>query len=185
MSDDKKFHEYDGIIEHDNPLPTWWLWSFLLCIMFAALYFLHYVVALGPTLQDELKISMAQIEKLQKAAEIAAPTETAEALDNEFKKSGVVANGAAIFSGKCAVCHGQELQGQIGPNLTDNFWIHGKATKLDIVKVIREGVADKGMPPWGPVMKREEIYAVSAFILSKMGSHPTGAKAPQGDPINE
>jgi hypothetical protein len=67
--------------------------------------------------------------------------------------------------------------------LTDKYWLHGKATRMDIVKVIRDGVPEKGMPPWGPVMKKDEIYAVSAFILSKKGSNPAGAKEPQGEAV--
>ncbi len=184
MSDsENKFHEYDGIIEHDNPLPTWWLWSFFICVIFAFLYFLHYQFAGGPTLTDELKVAMAQLEKEQSAVVASNPVETEDSLLEAFGKDGIVALGASTFHAKCAACHGQELQGLIGPNLTDNFWIHGKGTRLDIVKVIREGVPDKGMPPWGPVLKRDEIYAVASFILSKKGSNPPGAKAPQGEDV--
>jgi cytochrome c oxidase cbb3-type subunit 3 len=154
MSENKeKFHEYDGIIEHDNPLPTWWLWTFFLTIIFAFIYFLHYEVANGPTL---------------KAA---------------FSAEGIVNAGKAVFESKCTACHGQELQGLIGPNLTDKFWIHG-GNRMDIVKVIREGVSDKGMPPWGPILKKEEVYSVTAYILSKQGSNPAGAKAPEGQEFN-
>lgn len=185
MSEDKKYHEYDGIIEHDNPLPTWWLWSFLLSIIFAFLYFLHYEVAGGPTLQDELKVQMAELEKIKAGSEALAPTESEAGLAEEFQKSGVSAAGAAIYTSKCEACHGHELQGQIGPNLIDKFWIHGRGTRMDLVKVIREGVADKGMPPWGPVLKKEEIYSLAAFILSKKGGNPAGAKAPQGESIDD
>lgn len=181
MSDDKeKFHEYDGIIEHDNPLPTWWLWTFLISIIFAFIYYIHYELGGGQTLQKELQVAMEEIEKTKSSAAASAPMETEEALQTAFAKEGVVTLGAAQYGTKCASCHGQELQGLIGPNLTDKFWIHGQGTRLDIVKVIRDGVADKGMPPWGPVMKKDEIYAVTAYILSKKGSNPAGAKEPQG-----
>ncbi|MFV8249793.1 cbb3-type cytochrome c oxidase N-terminal domain-containing protein [Bdellovibrio bacteriovorus] len=185
MSEDnkEKFHEYDGIIEHDNPLPTWWLWTFFLTIIFAFIYYIHYELGGGPTLQDELKVAMTEIEQVQAKAATASPMETEESLQAAFEKDGVLALGAAQFASKCASCHGQELQGLIGPNLTDKFWMHGKATRLDVVKVVRDGVPEKGMPPWGPVMKKDEIYAVSAFILSKKGSNPAGAKEPQGEAV--
>ena len=32
-------HAYDGIREYDNPLPGWWSWLFILCIIFSILYF--------------------------------------------------------------------------------------------------------------------------------------------------
>lgn len=184
MSDNQeKFHEYDGIIEHDNPMPMWWLWTFFLTIIFAFLYYIHYELAGGPTLQDELKESMAAIEKSKATASASAPMETEESLQQAFDKDGVLALGAAQYATKCASCHGGELQGSIGPNLTDKFWIHGQGTRMDIVTVIRAGVADKGMPPWGPVMKKDEIYAVSAYILSKKGTNPAGAKEPQGPAV--
>jgi cytochrome c oxidase cbb3-type subunit 3 len=178
------FHEYDGIIEHDNPLPTWWLWTFFLTIIFAFLYFLHYQFAGGLTLNQELAVNMAELEKTKASSQASAPVETEDSLKEEFDKIDANA-GAAVFAGKCAACHGQELQGLIGPNLTDHFWIHGKGTRMDIVKVIREGAADKGMPPWGPVLKRDELYQVAKYIMSKVDSKPAGAKAPQGEEVTE
>jgi cytochrome c oxidase cbb3-type subunit 3 len=186
MSDQNdKFHEYDGIIEHDNPLPNWWLWSFLLSIIFGSLYFLHYEISGAPTLQDELKVSMAQIEKLQAAHATSEPAETEQDLEKAFDNKELLAAGGSEFQAKCAACHGQDLQGVIGPNLTDKYWLHGKGFRTDIVKVIREGVADKGMPPWGPILKKQEIHALAAFIYSKRGSNPAGAKAPQGDAVED
>lgn len=184
MSDNKeKFHEYDGIIEHDNPLPTWWLWTFFLTIIFGFIYYLHYEVANGPTLNDELKVAMVEVEKAQASQQAASPMETEDTLKEAFNGPGVLNAGKSLFESKCSACHGPNLQGAIGPNLTDKFWIHGKGTRLDIVKVIREGVTEKGMPPWGPVMKKEEIYAVASYILSKQGSNPSGAKAPEGTEV--
>lgn len=186
MADDKeKFHEYDGIIEHDNPLPTWWLWTFFLTIIFAFLYFIHYELGGGPTLTQELQVAMKELEKIQSTASTQAPMETEESLKELFAKDGMLEVGAAQFTSKCAACHGNDLQGTIGPNLTDKFWLHGKGTRIDMLKVIREGIPEKGMPPWGPVMKREEIYAVTAYIISKKDSKPAGAKEPQGEAVED
>ena len=187
MSDknSEKFHEYDGIIEHDNPLPTWWLWTFFLTIIFAFIYYIHYELGGGPTLQQELAVAMKQIENIQSSASSQAPMETEDSLKAIFAKADVIMSGAEQFAGKCASCHGNDLQGVIGPNLTDKFWLHGKGTRLDILKVVREGVPEKGMPPWGPVMKRDELYAVTAYILSKKGSHPAGAKEAQGEAFED
>jgi Cytochrome c, mono- and diheme variants len=184
MSDNKeKFHEYDGIIEHDNPLPTWWLWTFFITIIFGSLYYLHYTFGGGLTLNEELALAMNQLEKEKASVVASSPMETEDSLSAEFGKDGVLAKGEAAFTGKCAACHGQQLQGMIGPNLTDHFWLHGKATRLDLVKIIREGVPDKGMPPWGTVMSKDELYAVASFIISKKDSNPANSKAPQGEEI--
>ncbi len=176
-----KGHSYDGITEFDNPLPMWWLWTFFITIIFAFLYYIHYEFAGGQTIQQELQVAMAEIEKAKGSAPQVMETE--ENLAAEMKGDAVIALGAATFSGKCAACHGPQLQGMIGPNLVDKYWIHGKGTRMDIVKVIREGVADKGMPPWGTLLKKDELYAVTAYILSKKGSTPANPKAPQGEPV--
>ena len=80
---------------------------------------------------------------------------------------------------RCLPC--DKGQGIIGPNLTDDFWIHGKGTLMDIAAVITSGVPEKGMPPWGPVLSADELRDVAVFVHSIHGSNPSGAKAPQGD----
>lgn len=186
MSDEQKYHVYDGIVEHDNPLPTWWLWTFFLTIIFSFIYFIHYSLGTdAPTLTDELTVAMAELDKSKASAVASAPLETEDSVKAIFAKPEMLTTGAAQYAAKCAACHGAELQGLIGPDLTDNFWLNGSGQRLDILKSIREGIPDKGMPPWGPVMKKDEIYAVASFILSKKGSKPAGSKGPQGNPGEE
>lgn len=172
-------HDYDGIQEYDNPLPTWWLATFQITIIFAFIYYIHYQFGGGITLAQELDIAMKSIES---TAAQHAPTETEseDVLAAALKNPKAVEVGAAAFTTKCASCHGPQLGGSIGPNLTDNFWIHGKGTPMDIVTVIRTGVADKGMPPWETLLSKEETYGLTAFIISKKGSNPANPKAPQG-----
>lgn len=183
MSDEKLTdHDYDGIREYDNPLPTWWLWTFFLTIIFGFLYFIHYQLGGGPTLREELEVAMQNLEKAS-AQHAPAVTETEELLTDAMKDPKVVELGAATFASKCVACHGSHLEGVIGPNLTDNFWLHGKGTRMDIVGIIRKGVPDKGMPPWGTMLSKDEVYSLAAFIISKKGSNPPNAKAPQGDEV--
>lgn len=184
MSDENKEHSeleldhnYDGITELDNPLPSWWLWTFFITIIFSFLYYIHYELGGGPSLKTELTAAMVEIEKNK--GKDANLMETEDTLVQAM--NGTESAGANVFAEKCAACHGKELQGQIGPNLTDKYWIHGKGTRVDIVKVVREGVLEKGMPNWNQMLKKEEVYSVVAFILSKKGSNPANAKAPQGD----
>lgn len=178
-----KFHEYDGIIEHDNPLPTWWLWSFLLTIIFSFIYLIHYEIGGGPTLTQELEVAMQNLEKAKATASSAAPMETEEMLNSKFADANLITLGASQYAGKCAACHGTELQGLIGPNLTDDYWLHGDGSHMALLKVIREGIPEKGMPPWDGILKRDELYGVAAFIASKHGTQPAGAKEPQGEKV--
>ena len=170
MSDNKfeqKYHEYDGIVEHNNPMPRWWTWSFVATIIFAGFYYYHYEISgKGASLADELKASMQQLEVAKQQTKTTAKQLTNEDLSAMSKDPKIVAAGAAVYTGKCAMCHGDKLEGKIGPNLTDATWIHG-GTPVEIMKVVREGVAAKGMPMWDGVLKAEEIDEVVAFIISK------------------
>lgn len=175
-------HDYDGIQEYDNPLPTWWLWTFFLTIIFAFLYFIHYQFGGGPTLKEELAVAMQNLESAA-AQHAPAVTESEEILTEAMKDPKLLELGAAAFTSKCAACHGPHLGGLIGPNLTDNFWLHGKATRMDIATVIRKGVPEKGMPPWESMLSKDEIYGLTAYIISKKGSNPANPKAPQGEEV--
>jgi len=175
-------HEYDGIQEYDNPLPTWWLWTFFLTIIFAFLYYIHYEFGGGPTLQQELAVAMKNLETAA-AQHAPAVTETEEILAEAAKDPKTIELGASTFTAKCAACHGPQLGGLIGPNLTDNFWLHGKGTRMDIAGIVRKGVPEKGMPPWEAMLSKDEVYGLVSYIVSKKGSNPANPKAPQGEEI--
>jgi mono/diheme cytochrome c family protein len=90
--------------------------------------------------------------------------------------------GAETFKNLCAACHGQAGEGNIGPNFTDNFWIHGGEFK-DLCKVIVEGVPEKGMIAWAGQLSGDQIKQVASYILSLEGSTPPNQKAAQGTPF--
>ena len=177
-------HDYDGIQELDNPLPGWWLATFYISIVFAVLYFAYYVLGEGPSLRDELhKAEVVQEQKINANKPKEGSMDEAKLASFE-KDSAHLQAGKADFEGKCVACHGPQGQGIIGPNLTDNFWIHGKGTLGDIAKVVSEGVNDKGMPPWGPVLKPDELVEVVVYVHSLRGSNPPNPKAPQGEKVD-
>ena len=43
-------HDYDGIKEYDNPLPSWWSWIFVATIVFSLGYWGYYQIGPGPSL---------------------------------------------------------------------------------------------------------------------------------------
>jgi len=100
------------------------------------------------------------------------------------KDPAKVKAGRELFQVRCIACHGAAGQGIIGPNLTDEYWLHG-GKLAEITHTITNGVPDKGMPPWGPVMSSEQIHFVVAYIRSIRGTNPAGAKAPQGELYKE
>ena len=125
---------------------------------------------------------MAEIEALQKKANsevVSDPAKGESDLLALAAKSEVISQGAQIFAAKCVACHGPQGQGLVGPNLTDDFWIHGG--KIDEIKnVVVNGVIEKGMLSWKAMMTNDEINAVVAFIWSIRGTQPSAPKAAEG-----
>lgn len=174
-------HDYDGIQEFDNPLPMWWLWTFFGTIIFAFIYYIHYEINNGPTLDDELAADMAAIQKQQELAPKAEIKK--EDLLAVLNDNNLIASGKTSYQEKCASCHGDQGQGLVGPNLTDKHWIHDKGEALAMIKIIQKGVLEKGMPPWEGILTDEQIKAVYAFIYSLRGTNPAGAKAAEGEEV--
>ena len=174
-------HEYDGIKELDNPLPRWWLMTFYITIVFAVVYFAYYEFLGGPDSDQRLAAEMSHIRAEQKKGAEAAKEEMATkdyvALASNQE---VLSRGKAEYMVKCMACHGDKGQGLIGPNFTDDYWIHGDGTVPAILKVMNDGVPDKGMPPWKGLIAPELQEDVAVYVYSLHGSNPPGAKAPQG-----
>ena len=182
MSNDAKKtdHNYDGIEELDNSLPNWWLGILYGTIVFAMGYLFYYEIGEGPSLKKEYDLEHARLQ--YQAAVTGAGKK--ELTDNELKAilkdPSRIKQGETVFNSKCFSCHGAHGQGGIGPNLTDDYWIHG-GRPTEIAATITNGVLDKGMPPWGALLKEEEIHSLVAFIHSIRGSNPANAKTPQGE----
>lgn len=183
IKDEIREHEYDGIREYNNPLPLWWLVTFFATIFFAFIYYIHYELSPGTNQYQELEAALARIEGLKQTSKGTAIVETEEDLEKMMSFAGVSETGSRVYAATCSACHGVQLQGMIGPNLTDKFWLHGKGTRVDLVHLIRKGIPEKGMPAWEEALKTEEVLAVAAFVKSKIGSQPENPKAPQGEPV--
>ncbi len=173
-------HNYDGIQEYDNPLPSWWLATFYITIIFAVLYFIHFQLGSGLGSNEELAKDIQEVEMQKHANGGGSSVPTEALLAAAFQDTQKLSAGKQVFAEKCLACHAADGGGGIGPNLTDKFWIHGDGKLPSIAKVVSEGVADKGMPPWGSMLKPEELVNVAVYVKSLQGTHPANPKAPQG-----
>lgn len=173
-------HEYDGIQEYDNPMPRWWLMTFAGTVIFCIVYLFN----VGPVGNGKGRIADYEASMAAFAAQHPAPTGgglSSEQLVALSKDAAAVSAGAQVFSSYCSSCHRADAGGMIGPNLTDNYWLHG-ATAENIHHVVTDGVLDKGMPPWEKVLKPDQVDHLVAYILTLQGSNPANPKPPQGDP---
>jgi len=91
----------------------------------------------------------------------------------------MIDKGNEIFhkQGLCYACHGQDAKGLVGPNLTDDVWLHSKGTYPEIVAQIMKGVpkeeSKSGVPMparGGSSITDDEVKAVAAYVWSL--SHP-------------
>ncbi|MFD2244943.1 c-type cytochrome [Pontibacter ruber] len=171
-------HDFDGIQEYDNDLPPWWKYMFYVSIVFAIGYMLHFHVFRSGALQTEeyeMEMEQAAIFAAKNADDPNAITDYKVLTD-----AAALESGKSIFSTNCAACHGPEGQGTVGPNLTDEYWLHGGDVN-DIFKTVKFGVPAKGMVPWQGKLTKDQILEVSSYILSLQGSNPANAKEPQGE----
>lgn len=182
MSDRKmdqlKDHEYDGIREYDNQLPRWWLGTFVLTVLFGLGYWFYYQVFTTGTTQEQ-RYQQA-LSSLQSSSPASSQPLVKEELLALMKDPVEKADAEKIFKQNCMACHGEKAGGTIGPNLTDDYWLHGGSPD-HIAITIREGVTEKGMVAWKNVLSPTQVRKMVAYILSLAGSNPPNAKAPQGE----
>lgn len=174
-------HNYDGIVELDNHMPPWLANVFYITIAFAVIYFTYYsVLGLGKTqleeYAEEQRLAAIQIEQYQAMA-VSSIDENSVVFD---ESASALSAGQRIFSANCVACHASDGGGGVGPNLTDEYWIHGGSIQ-DIFRVTKYGVPEKGMIPWADQLSPEEMQQVSSYIKSLKGTTPANPKAPQGE----
>jgi cytochrome c oxidase cbb3-type subunit III len=151
--------EADGIEEYDNPLPGWWLGLLYATIGFAAVYTLdyHFVRPTSQIAEWQAEMDEAESRWPSRPAAVATTT-TPEAVDA----------GKTVFQTNCVGCHGADLHGGVGPDLTDPTWIHG-GTLPEITATINNGVPEKGMLTWGPILGPEKVAQVAAYVHASGG----------------
>jgi cytochrome c oxidase cbb3-type subunit III len=183
--EDKVLHEMDGIREYDNPMPAWLMAIWWGALIFGAVYIAFYALSFGEGSMEaeyrgEAQKAVTAVDAYFAEHPLVPPSPAA--LLAGARDPAVLETGRARFARTCAACHGENAQGLIGPNLTDDRWIHGGSVE-QIFQTIAKGWPAKGMPPWGRALKPEELAALVSYVRSLQGSNPPGAKPPEGDPV--
>ncbi|MCF6130514.1 c-type cytochrome [Flavobacterium sp. AS60] len=174
-------HNYDGIRELDNVLPPWWVYLFYGTIIFAGIYLVRFHV-MGDYNQDQ----EYQTEVREAKAAVDAYLKTAPDMMNKDKVTLLtdapsIATGKALYQTNCVACHRADGGGQIGPNLTDQFWINGGGIK-NVFNTIMEGGRDgKGMVSWKASIKPSDIQKLASYVLSLQGSNPKDPKPTEAE----
>lgn len=177
--------DFDGIKELDNPVPAWFNALFYGTIVAGIAYFLVFHVWNAADLQDAEYTKEVQVAEIQREAYL---KKFANSIDeNSVKASSKetdLAKGKDVFTANCASCHGQKGEGLVGPNLTDEYWLHG-GTISEVFKTIKYGVPAKGMIAWEKQLNPLQMQQVASYILSLKGTNPPNAKEPQGEKVSD
>jgi cytochrome c oxidase cbb3-type subunit 3 len=179
-TDELLSHDADGIQEFDNALPRWWLYGFYFTIAFGIVYFTNYHLLPRP-LFGSPSIAAEYEDSVRAAGLMPRPVGGSAAPVVAFTDPGNIGKGRAIFEGPtnvCFSCHRPDLGGLVGPNLTDDFWLHG-CTPARLVANVKSGFPEKGMMPFGTGqhLSDEQVLQVVSYVMSKHGTNPPNPKA--------
>ncbi|MGB3019072.1 MAG: cbb3-type cytochrome c oxidase N-terminal domain-containing protein [Ignavibacteria bacterium] len=171
--------DYDGITELDNNVPPWFNILFYGTIVFAFVYILNYhVLGFGslPLQEYTDEVTAANFKREELIRTGAFINENSVVL---LTDKAALDNGKQIFLANCVPCHGNNGEGTVGPNLTDQFWIHGGGIK-NVFKTLKYGVPAKGMIAWQNQFNPKSMQEVGSYVLSLQGTNPPNGKAPEG-----
>jgi cytochrome c oxidase cbb3-type subunit 3 len=163
-------HVFDGIQEFDQRLPNWWLNTLYGAIIFWVAYWFVYMIAgLVPSDGTRVDAAMTRIAAAKMASSIDVTN------DDKFWEMSAnpvfVDAGRQTFNTNCVACHLPSLRGKsenpaaVGPDLTDQAWLHG-GTPKEIYHTVSQGVLAKGMPTWEPLLGQKKVAEVVAYVLS-------------------
>ena len=164
-------HNYDGVQELDNPVPVWLKWIMNASVVFGFFYLMYFhVLGIGD-------LSIAEYEKEMAGVETVSELSTDQLV--QVTDEAQLAGAAALWLKNCSACHAADGGGGVGPNLTDDSWIHGNSVE-DIFNVITDGVQGKGMTAWKDLISPEERLALASYIRTLQGTQPANPYPPQG-----
>lgn len=177
-------HDYDGIRELDNKVPSWWTWGFYLLILLSVVYLYRFMVS-GSMPNQYQELAM-QNEEADRAKTLYLKNSSNNIDENNVVMLGAegIAEGKNIYAKNCVACHGDKGQGGVGPNLTDAYWVHKGGIK-DIFSSLKYGWPEKGMKSWKEDLSPEQLAQVASFVKSIQGSNPPAAKEAQGELYTE
>lgn len=197
-------HEWDGVKELNNPLPSWWLWVFYASILYAIGYAVLYPAI--PTGGSYTKGLLGHSERLRVADELAAAkaaqstyltrigdTELAMIREDPELLNFSLAGGRTVFADNCAGCHGSGATGGPGyPSLQDDDWIWGGSIEA-IHQTVAHGIrweADNDsrfseMPRFGAdgILTAPQISQVANYVLGLSGVPHDAAEAQEGEAL--
>ena len=186
-------HEFDGIVEINNPMPRWWTILFWITIVWGFLYLALYpglgnfagLLGWSSSNQDVRSLEESQ-QATEAAREAGLIVEYDRQIDQAEEKFGpvfaalserpveelaqdeeAVKIGQRLFLQNCAQCHGSNAMGGKGfPDLTDSDWLYG-GSAADIKHTLMEG--RNGVMPAQSQFNEQQITELATYVMSLSG----------------
>jgi cytochrome c oxidase cbb3-type subunit III len=177
-------HDFDGIQELDNRIPPWFSFLFFGTIIWGIIYMLVFHVFDDGQIQSKEYNTQMQQASIEREILIKSGAFINEETVTSLSDAAALAEGKEIFSKNCVTCHAADGGGLVGPNLTDDFWIHGGGIK-NVFKTIKNGVPAKGMISWQAQLDPKKIQAVASYVLTLHDTKPANPKAQEGSKWEE
>ena len=171
----------DGILVYDNPVPNWWKFIFVSCILFGVsiLFVLRFRTtrSLGPR---PIQRSLGECIGSFGFKEIGdLPADRATILEYMNDKPEWLAVGKATYQANCVSCHGPNGGGLVGPNLTDDYWKNVRSVD-GIAKVLENGAGNGAMPAWKTRFSHPNQIVLTAAYVASLRKNPVKGKGPEG-----
>jgi cytochrome c oxidase cbb3-type subunit 3 len=179
LADPLTGHEYDGIAEYDNPMPTWWVRIYWATFVFSIGYYVHYQLTGNGSSVEQSYTAEMQAHREKLAAAALGQEIDEDALTRLMQDPAMMKDGQSIYKLRCVQCHADRGQGNIGPNLTDDHWIYGSASLMELFEIVSNGRPQKGMPTWSRTLRPVEVAQVATYVGTLRNTHVPG-RAPQG-----
>lgn len=189
-------HAWDGDIqEFNNPLPTWWLWTFYATVVFTIVYWIifpawpvggdytkgvmneiTYKTADGKETTTHWNTRALFLKEMQDAREAQAEylkkvnASSFEQISSDAEMSAFANSTAKVlFADNCAACHQTGGDGVVGfyPNLLDDAWLWG-ASFNKIQESIAKG-RNGSMPAFKTRLTEKQTSDVADYVLSLSG----------------
>lgn len=205
-------HAWDGDIqEFNNPLPSWWLWSFYATVVFAVVYWIFYpawpvgggyttgvlnnityIDSDGTEKTTSWNTRALLIKDLQEGKSASLSKEyLAKVKDADYETilgdaemmAFTRSMAVGLFGDNCMPCHGAGGAGVMGlfPNLADDDWLWG-GTVEDIEATITNGRFGF-MPSFRETFDEQQLDDVATYVLSLSGHETDAAAAARGKAV--
>ncbi len=179
-------HEFDGIIENRVATPPVYFTVLFYGLVIWGVAFCAFYLLSGWSSEQEFQAKMTAYQQQHEAGEQPGGTDGQPAAG---ATAAAAVDAAGLYDQHCAMCHGAEAKGGIGPDLTADEYIYGK-TRDAVMTSIADG-RPKGMPAFKSKLSDADIAALTDHLLALAGpesdqpaAEGTTDQAPQPDTGN-